>query len=363
MEALLNNIPDYIYFKDLESRFLRINKALSQVFGLNDTLAAIGKSDVDFFEKEHSLETYHDEQTIIKTGIPIIGKEEIQVCSERPTLWVSTTKMPLKDSAGKIIGTFGVSRDITEIKKFQDELLKAKEKAEESDVLKTAFIQNISHEIRTPLNAITGFASFLVKPDLPTEKKMEFIRIINLSCDQLISVITGIISLSTLDAGQEKIIEKKTTLNALLKDIYNQFIINHECEKVTLSYHSDLSDELSTVIIDSVKLTQILINLVGNALKFTSEGSVKFGFTLSENIIEFFVSDTGIGIPKEMHNLIFERFRQVDNSSTRRYGGNGIGLTISKGYVEMMGGTINVTSNPGSGSLFSFRLPYRPVYN
>lgn len=361
IHSLLNNIPDNIYFKDLESRFLRINKALAYVFGLDDPLMALGKTDNDYFRTEHSEQAYRDEQEIIRTGKPIVGKEEMEVWFDRPPTWVSTTKMPLRDAKGSIIGTFGISRDITERKKNVEELIKAKEKAEESDHLKTAFLQNISHEIRTPLNAIVGFSSILGDPKLTTDKRKEFINIINKSNDQLLSIITGIIALATLEAGQEQIAEKETDVNQMLLNVYEQFLLNQTSSEVTLSYDAALPDELALVFTDPVKLMQILVNLVGNALKFTHKGNVRFGYTLIGDVLSFFVEDTGIGIPEEMYKIIFERFRQVDNSATRRYGGTGLGLALSKGYVELLGGSIQLTSEIDKGSVFSFTLPYKPV--
>jgi PAS domain S-box-containing protein len=361
MHALLENIPDSIYFKDLESKFLRINKSLARIFKLDNPLLALGKSDSDFFETEHSRQAYNDEQEIIKTGQPIVGKEEMETWPDNPPTWVSTTKMPFRDAKGKIIGTFGISRDITERKKMVDDLVLAKEKAEESDHLKTAFLQNISHEIRTPLNAIVGFSSFLGNPELPTDKRNEFIEIINVSTDQLLSIITGIIALATLEAGQEQVTEKETSINQLLINIYKQFLLNRVSPEVTFSYHPALSDDLARINTDPVKLMQILVNLVGNALKFTHKGYVRFGYNLIVDTLQFFVEDSGIGIHEEMQEIIFERFRQVDNSATRKYGGTGLGLALSKGYIKLLGGNIKLTSELGVGSVFSFTLPYKVI--
>lgn len=361
MHSLLDNIPDQIYFKDLESRFLRINKSLASVFGLDDPISALGKTDNDFFSKEHASQAYKNEQEIIRTGKPIVGIEEKETWPDRSPKWISTTKMPLRDAKGEIIGTFGISRDITEQKKMQDELVLSKEKAEESNRLKSAFLHNISHEIRTPLNAIIGFSTFLANSELTIDKRKDFINIINTSNDQLLSIISGIIAMATLDAGQEQIVEKKTDINQILQQVYQQFLLNKVSDEVTFSYHPSLPNELAVVLTDPVKLMQVLVNLVENALKFTHKGHVRFGYTLIKNALHFFVEDTGIGIAEEMHEIIFERFRQVDNSATRRYGGTGLGLALSKGYVELLGGNIKLTSACGKGSVFSFNLPYRPV--
>jgi two-component system sensor histidine kinase/response regulator len=363
MNSLLDNIPDYIYFKDSESRFLRINKALSDVFQLEDPLLAIGKSNIDFLKSEQSLESIRDEQEIIKTGLPLIGKEEMEMWPDRPSTWVSSTKMPLFDPNGEIIGTFGISRDITEKKRIMDDLIYAKEKAEESDRLKTAFLQNISHEIRTPLNAILGFSELLGKPGLSINRKQEFISIINASNEQLLSIISGVIAAATLESGQDSIIEKETNLNHLIKKVYEQLEFNRNYSEVKFIFQPGLPDELANVNTDPVKLMQIMLNLVENALKFTHKGYVKFGYSQFESGLKFFVEDTGIGIPEEMHEHIFKRFTQLDNTATRKYGGTGLGLALAKGYTQLLGGNISLISKPGEGTTFFVIIPYNPISN
>jgi PAS domain S-box-containing protein len=254
-----------------------------------------------------------------------------------------------------------IIHDITEKKKMEEELIAAKEKAEENDRLKTSFLHNISHEIRTPLNAIVGFSSFLNQPNLSADKRREFTDIINLSSEQLLSIITDIISVATLEAGQEKVHCKEISINQTLSAIYEQFCIKSLYPHISIQYHSDLPDEESLVLTDGVKLIQILTNLVGNALKYTREGKVDFCCSRNNNELYFAVKDTGIGIPKHLHNKIFDRFWQVDSTVTREYGGTGLGLSISKAYVELMGGRIWLDSEPGKGSLFHFTIPYKPV--
>lgn len=250
-------------------------------------------------------------------------------------------------------------KDLAEKKKLIEEITIAKKKAEESDQLKTAFLQNISHEIRTPLNAIVGFCGFLSNQNLDHAKKLHFLEIIEASSNQLLSIISGIISMATLESGQAQLKENKCNLNELLQKIYDQFKFTSVLPEVDFTYLPGLPDEDSNILIDDVKLMQVLINLIGNAFKFTHKGSIRFGYHLKNSWVEFFVSDTGIGISPEMHELIFDRFRQVDNSPTRKYGGAGIGLALSKGYVELMGGKIKVQSEPDKGSLFTFTLPYK----
>ncbi|MBN2523084.1 MAG: response regulator [Bacteroidales bacterium] len=275
--------------------------------------------------------------------------------------WEEASITSIKTPDGKITHFLAVKSDITEKKKIFDELIIAKEKAEESDNLKTAFLHNISHEIRTPLNAIVGFSSIIGNSELQAKKRKEFLNVILMSNDQLLSIISGIIALATLEAGQEQILEKETDINELLSNVYEQFRISSIKPEVTFSFHPALPDELAIIYTDPVKLMQILGNLVGNALKFTHKGFVRFGYRLVNQKLEFFVEDTGIGISPEMHEIVFERFRQIDNSPTRLYGGTGLGLALSKGYVELLGGEIQLKSEPGKGSVFTFVIPYKPV--
>jgi PAS domain S-box-containing protein len=266
------------------------------------------------------------------------------------------------------IGFFVAVFDVITDRKLTEQALQhSKEKAEESDRLKTAFLHNISHEIRTPLNAIIGFSEFLKNPALSNEKRDKFSTIIIQSSNQLLSIITDIISIATIEAGQEKIHEKQTNLNLVCDLIYQQFIDTATEKNLRMNISTSLSDSDALFITDETKLIQILSNLVGNALKFTKEGHVNFGYVVKDGEIEFYTEDTGIGIPENMHNEIFKRFRQVEFTATRHFGGSGLGLSISRAYVELLGGRIWLTSLPNQGSTFYFTLPVKkssqPVRN
>jgi PAS domain S-box-containing protein len=254
-----------------------------------------------------------------------------------------------------------IVHDITDKIKMEQELIASKEKAEENDRLKTAFLHNISHEIRTPLNAIVGFSSFLNQANLTMEKRKEFTDIISLSSEQLLSIITDIIIVATLEAGQERIHKKEIDINQTIAAVYEQFCIKSLYPNITIQYHSDIPDHAAQIVTDGVKLIQILTNLVGNALKYTREGRVEFSCAIKTKELYFRIEDTGIGIPKHLHQKIFDRFWQVDSTVTREFGGTGLGLSISKAYVELMGGRIWLDSEPGIGSVFHFTVPYEPV--
>lgn len=246
-----------------------------------------------------------------------------------------------------------------EYKKQNTELITAKNLAEESDKLKTAFIQNISHEIRTPMNSIIGFSELIEDPALPIEKRHRFVDIIINSTRQLLAIVNNILTISALDKKQETVENDRIFLNSLLDDlliVFNQKAVKNN---TVLKKTEGLPLEDSEIITDQTKLTQILTNLISNALKFAPQGIIEFGYTVKDNELEFFVKDNGIGIKKEHQTLIFERFRQADINIGKKYGGNGLGLSISKGFVEMMGGKMWVESAFGKGATFKFTLPYK----
>ncbi|HYX06929.1 MAG TPA: PAS domain S-box protein, partial [Bacteroidales bacterium] len=248
-----------------------------------------------------------------------------------------------------------------ELKQTNEELYMAKEKAEESDRLKTAFLQNMSHEIRTPLNAIYGFAGMLEKPEISPEKRKSFISIIQNSSNQLIAIVSDILTISSLETKQEKVDISKICINDLIVDQLAVFKPQAINQNLALYAKQQLTDEQSVVYTDKTKVTQILSNLITNALKFTHEGYIEFGYNLADNNLEFYVKDSGIGIKEELQRKIFDRFRQADMSTSRKYGGNGLGLSISKGLVQLLGGDLRVESRPGEGAVFYFTIPYKPA--
>ena len=273
--------------------------------------------------------------------------------------WVIGKATPQKDEHGVTIGYIGTLSEITERKLMELDLIAAKEKAEENDRLKTAFLHNISHEIRTPMNAIVGFSDLLLETNLDYEKYKNYVDIINKSSNQLLSIISDIISISTIEAGQEKVHEKSIDLNSLIVSIHQQFNLVVKNKSVEFRYKALAPDEDAMIVSDEIKLIEILSNLVNNAFKFTDKGSVEFGYCIKNNEIEFMVKDTGIGIPESKFESIFKRFFQVETDSDRTYGGSGLGLSISKAYVEMLGGKIWVNSQVNSGSTFYFTIPYK----
>jgi len=262
---------------------------------------------------------------------------------------------------GNSVGRVWSFRDITNQKKAEADLIAAKEKAEESDRLKTAFLHNVSHEIRTPMNAIIGFSTLLNDPELSEEDRHQYIDIIFQSGSQLLSIINDIVDIANVESGQARLNLTEFNLNSTLRSLNDQFSIYGKQNFVSIHLKTTLSDKDSKIVTDNTKLVQILSNLINNAIKFTKNGQIDFGYTLKDKYIEFFVSDTGIGIPPEYHSRIFDRFFQVDSAVSRQYSGTGLGLSICKGYVELLGGDIKVESELGKGALFLFTIPYLKV--
>ncbi len=260
--------------------------------------------------------------------------------------------------AGKSVGRVWSFRDITESKRAEAELVAAKEKAEENDRLKTAFLHNISHEIRTPMNAIIGFSALLNEPETTDAEKKQYVDIIFQSGSQLLSIINDIVDIANIESGQVKLNLKEMDLNPSMRSLAEQFSYKDQADILSLNLYTPLPDEEARIITDSTKLIQMLSNLISNAIKFTKEGQVDFGYSLKGAVLEFFVKDTGIGIPPEQHEKIFERFFQIDNLISRKFGGTGLGLSICRAYAELLGGRIWVHSHPGEGSTFRFTVPY-----
>lgn len=478
LKSLIDNIPDTIYFKDLDSKFTQINKAQAKLLGFKNPDEAVGKSDFDFFE--HAQEAFDEEQEIIKTGKPVINKVH-KVERNGEFRYLSDTKIPLYDSDKKCVGTVGITRDITDVKvaeevmlesqakfkalfenaplsifrldknmkvveynhrfqkmfgytdeeltnitksdlladadleeliidtiletkevnteimmkrkngeefianltlalleegfkemtiegiveditqvaKARDEIIKAKDKAVEADRLKSLFLANMSHEIRTPMNAIIGFTNMLREDDITPEERNMFIDVIQSNGNALTSLIDSIVDFSKLETEQMSVSLGEFNFDTLFDsacDYTQNMLVSAEKSHIKL-LRTKGSDNGIRIISDRHRLNQVLNHLISNAVKFTDNGEIEIGYNVLDSQLAIFIRDTGIGIPKNKYNTIFDRFTKVNSDKNRLFGGTGIGLTISKGLVHLMGGTIEVSSELGKGSTFTIKLP------
>ncbi len=357
---IFENVQDVFYQTDKMGIITEISPSISRVSGYQRE-ELIGKPASVFYynpgDRIRIIEKIIADGEVWDFEIRMITKDGL-------IKYASLNAHGLYNEMGEFIGIEGSLRDITDRKQVEAELYAAKEKAEENDRLKTAFLHNISHEIRTPMNSIVGFAELINESEILPEIRKEYTAIIVNSSHHLLSIINDIVSIATIESGQEKVIEAEINLNTTLQLLYHQFILKAQNQNIQFTLTSILPDRNAQIISDETKLIQVINNLIVNALKFTKQGLINFGCRMIKqpndiSMIEFFVEDTGIGIAEEMQQDVFKRFSQVENTSTRQFGGSGLGLSISKAYVEMMGGEIWLESELGKGSKFFFTIPYK----
>ena len=272
LNALMDYLPHNIYFKDLQSRFLRVNQAMARYFGLQDPRQAIGKTDHDFFTDEHAMQALADEQEIVRSGHGVIDKEEKETWPDGRSTWAASTKLPLYDDQGQILGSFGISQDITAQKRAAEALRAAKEAAEAANRAKSTFLANMSHEIRTPLNAVIGMTELVLKSQL-TPQQHEFLSTVHDSGEALLSVINDILDFSKIEAEKLVLERLKFHLRESLGDTMKSFAILAHQRGLELACHIH-SDVPAWVLGDYHRLRQVVVNLVNNAIKFTQRGEV-----------------------------------------------------------------------------------------
>ena len=293
-----------------------------------------------------------------------VWKGEIHLQNKKGDhFWVIASFSPIFNRKGEVSHSVASMEDITLRKEYEKELLLSKTKAEESDRLKSAFLSNLSHEIRTPLNAIIGFSSLLTDSDLSLAEKKNLSDVLYKNSNDLLKIIENLIEISEIETGQLVIKKSECRLNKLMQDLQDTFLADdYKGKQVKLNVRTEVRSEDFTILTDPIRVKQVLISLLSNASKFTERGFIEFGYAFKdESTLMFYVIDTGIGIEPDKQKYIFNPFRQVDDSNTRKFGGMGLGLAISKHIVEKLGGKIWLTSIPGSGTTFYFTIPYIPV--
>ena len=363
LEVLLENLPFCIFFTDRKHQYIRINRLMAKLLRVSHPREAIGKGNEEFFSKRVARKMMEEDKNIMETGKVISNRVIYFEDKGVDGFWMEQNKIPVRDERGIITMIVGIYKDVTDKVKIENELKNARDRAEESDHLKTSFLANMSHEIRTPMNGILGFANLLRDPDIGDEQKDLFLQHIDRSSKQLLNIIDDIIDISKIESGQLKISNRPVHINETMDEIYSSFFhrIRGDApgqKKVTFNLNKDVVSTVFTIVVDDFRLTQIFNNLIGNAIKFTHVGNITFGYTLKANrYIEFFVSDTGIGIEPEKISLIFDRFGQVNPAKNYHPSGTGLGLPISKSLVNLMGGEMWVESEVGKGSTFRFTLP------
>ena len=352
--AILRTIPDMIFVQNLDGVFLEYHVPELRDLYVVPSLF-IGKKMEDILPPEVV-------SIVKKVFKNAIATHEIQ--SYEYALNANGSELYFEGKAtlfdeNKILSTI---RDVTERKTIEKQLIIAKEHSEESDRLKTAFLANMSHEIRTPMNGILGFAELLKQPDLSSAVQLKYINIIESSGMRMLNIVNDIVDISKIEAGLMEINKVATSVNDHLENLHAFFTPETNKKGIKLEFKCALPTSEACIITDSEKLYGILTNLIKNAIKFTDNGYIKFGYELIKRealtYLEFYVKDSGNGIPIDRQEAVFGRFIQADISNKAAYQGAGLGLSISKAYVEMLGGTIWLESEPEKGSTFYFTIPY-----
>ncbi|HEY3369554.1 MAG TPA: ATP-binding protein [Prolixibacteraceae bacterium] len=356
MATVVSDSNDAVILHDPKGKILAWNRGAKETYGYSEA-EALGKNVRDIVAEP-------DRQAALTLISKIMHGEIVKSFELRRVtkdgrildVWLTTTL--LRDEKGNPVAIATTERDITERKCAERELIAAKEKAEESDRLKSAFLANMSHEIRTPLNSIIGFSDLLLDPFFEKEQYGTFARIIRENGNNLLTIINDILEISKIEAGQIQINKQLLSVNQLISNIQKEYSFKAKEKGIELKLDLSNPDEL-WIESDVSKLREVLINLIGNAIKFTQKGFIELGYIKSGDFVQFHVKDSGIGIAEEFHQQVFERFRQVESAFTRKYSGNGLGLPICKSLVELLGGSIWMESTQGTGSTFYFTIPIK----
>jgi PAS domain S-box-containing protein len=363
LTTMMNVLPHQLYVKDAAGRFITANAAAQLARGVDPAADAtgqgegvVGKTDFDFLPRDLAQRLHEEEQEVLRSGWPVVNRE-LRMDWDGQRRWASLTLVVVRDPDGTAVGLVGLSHDITERKAEEDELRKAKEAAEAASRVKGEFLANMSHEIRTPMNGIIGMTQVALETDLNPMQR-EYLRMVRASAEALLTVINDILDFSRIEAHKLDLEAVPFLLRDTVADALQALGLRAYHKGLELVCHVAV-EAPETVVGDPMRLRQVLVNLIGNAIKFTDRGEVGLHVEVESRAddgvrLHFAVSDTGVGIPVEKRQVIFDPFTQADSSTTRKFGGTGLGLAISRRLVEMMGGRLWVDSEVGRGSTFRF---------
>jgi signal transduction histidine kinase/ActR/RegA family two-component response regulator len=376
MANLLASPEERFFFKDREGRFLLVSDGMAAVFNTKrpDAAQLIGKTDADFSSPRHAATALAIEERVMATGLASVAALQHETYPDRRDEWAETSRLPLRDAAGHIVGTWGTTRDITAQVEAEMALASSREQlqatgvtlasaldvAVEASNAKSAFLANVSHEIRTPMNGVIGLMELLLETKLDDDQRALAVEVSRCG-EQMVELITEILDLSRIEAGQMEI----ELTDFPLRETIDQAcaVAGLQARAKGLEFKLAIADDVPAEARgDGGRLRQVVVNLVANAVKFTTEGRITVDVGISaptsaDAVVRIAVSDTGIGIDPAVLDHMFDPFTQADASTTRVYGGTGLGLAISRDLTELMGGTIGAESSAGTGTTFSIELP------
>ena len=359
-KVLIENTPDIIARFNKKLKCIYVNPAIEKELNIPPK-ELIGRTIIETNIPNHTARKMTETlQKVFDQGIEMDLEFTIPF-SDQEVKTLYSRIVPEFSDDGQVESLLSITRDISEFKRIQKELIASKTKAEESDKLKSAFLANMSHEIRTPMNAIIGFSELLGARDLSRDQQMQYINLIQSSGNNLLRLIDDIIDIAKIEAGELSIRKTDCHIGQIMWELYytyDEAFRASSINPVELRLTTPDSSSSDEIVSDPSRLKQVLSNLITNAIKFTDDGYIEIGYKyIKNNQVEFFVKDTGVGIPKDYLDIIFDRFRQIDNTLSRKHGGTGLGLTISKNMVKLLGGDIRVTSVENKGSEFRFTIP------